>query len=132
MHTLNCYLISSPDGTPVLVGGTPGGDSQPQWNLQVISGLIDAGLDVQAAVEMPRWTVYPGTYPADLGHQYELRIEDRFGSEILAELAAKGHRIVEGGGWTQGGSHELIVRDPETGAIAGGSDPRSEGVALGL
>jgi gamma-glutamyltranspeptidase/glutathione hydrolase len=132
MHTLNCYLISDTDGTPVLVGGTPGGDSQPQWNLQVISGLIDAGLDVQAAVEMPRWTVYPGTYPADHPNPYDLRIENRFGPEILGELAAKGHTIVEGGSWTQGGSHHLIVRDPESGAIAGGADPRSEGVVIGF
>ena len=65
MHTLNCYLIADPDGTPVLVGGTPGGDGQPQWNLQVVSGLIDAGLDVQAAIELPRWTVWPGTDPID-------------------------------------------------------------------
>ena len=34
MHTLNCYLIAEADGTPLIVGGTPGGDSQPQWNLQ--------------------------------------------------------------------------------------------------
>ncbi len=64
MHTLNCYLIADQDGTPVLVGGTPGGDYQPQWNLQTITGLIDGGLDVQAAAEQPRWQFYPATYPA--------------------------------------------------------------------
>src|SRR5690606_31214953 len=93
MHTLNCYLIAAPDGTPLLVGGTPGGDSQPQWNLQVITGLIDGGLDVQAAAEQPRWSVWPGTYPHDLGHPFELRIEDRFGEETLADLARRGHRM---------------------------------------
>jgi gamma-glutamyltranspeptidase len=132
MHTLNCYLIAAADGTPVLVGGTPGGDSQPQWNLQTICALIDAGLDAQAAVEIPRWTVWPGTYPIDVGHPFELRIEDRFGDDVLSELAARGHRVIPGGAWTQGGAVQLIARDPESGALAGGSDPRGEGMALGL
>ena len=132
MHTLNCYLIAAADGTPVLVGGTPGGDSQPQWNLQTICALIDAGFDAQAATEAPRWTVWPGTYPIDLGHPFELRIEDRFDDDDLADLAARGHRVVAGGPWTQGGAVQIIARDPETGALAGGSDPRGEGMALGF
>jgi len=132
MHTLNCYLVGAPDGTPVLVGGTPGGDSQPQWNLQTIGALIDAGLDVQAAAEMPRWSVWPGTYPIDVGNPFELRIEDRYGEETLTDLAQRGHRVVPGAPWSQGGAVQLIARDPETGALAGGSDPRGEGMALGL
>ena len=59
MHTLNCFSIERLDGTPVLVGGTPGGDGQPQWNLAMVSGLIDGKLDVQQATEMPRWTSGP-------------------------------------------------------------------------
>jgi gamma-glutamyltranspeptidase/glutathione hydrolase len=133
MHTLNCYLIAAADGTPVLVGGTPGGDSQPQWNLQTIGALVDAGLDVQAAAEMPRWSVWPGTYPIEVANRpFELRIEDRFGADTLADLAARGHRVVAGGPWTQGGAVQLIARDPDSGALAGGSDPRGEGMAIGL
>jgi len=132
MHTLNCYLIAAPDGTPLIVGGTPGGDSQPQWNLQVITGLIDGGLDVQAAAEQPRWSVWPGTYPHDLGHPFELRIEERFGDSVLADLERRGHRVVRLGPWGSGGAVQLIARDPETGAMAGGSDPRQEGLAIGF
>jgi gamma-glutamyltranspeptidase/glutathione hydrolase len=133
MHTLNCYLIAAPDGTPILVGGTPGGDSQPQWNLQTVCSLVDANLDVQAAAELPRWSVWPGTYPIEVDHRpFELRIEDRFGETTLADLANRGHRTVAGGPWTQGGAVQLIARDPETGALAGGSDPRGEGMALGI
>lgn len=133
MHTLNCYLISAPDGTPILVGGTPGGDSQPQWNLQTVTALIDDGLDVQAAAEMPRWSVWPGTYPIEVDNRpFELRIEDRIGTDTLSALSAKGHKVVPGGPWTQGGAVQLIARDPDSGALAGGSDPRGEGMALGL
>lgn len=132
MHTLNCYLVAAPDGTPILVGGTPGGDSQPQWNLQTLGALIDAGWDVQASAEMPRWSVWPGTYPIEVGNPFELRIEDRFGADTVADLAERGHRVVPGAPWSQGGAVQLIARDPETGALAGGSDPRGEGMALGL
>jgi gamma-glutamyltranspeptidase/glutathione hydrolase len=132
MHTLNCYLIADPDGQPVLVGGTPGGDSQPQWNVQTITGLIDAGLDVQAAIEQPRWMVWPATYPIDVGNPFELQIESRAGAETIKELAALGHKIVNLGPWGAGSSVQVISRDPETGVLAGGSDPHSEGQAIGL
>ena len=132
MHTLHCYLVAAPDGTPLLVGGTPGGDGQPQWNLQVLSALIDARLDVQAAVELPRWTSWPATDPITLPNPYDLRAEDRIDEETLAELARLGHRVVRRGPWAGGGAVQLVARDPQTGVLAGGSDPRAEGLALGF
>ncbi|MGC4191029.1 MAG: gamma-glutamyltransferase [Thermomicrobiales bacterium] len=131
MHTLNCFSIATPDGTPVLVGGTPGGDGQPQWNMQMISALLDRSLDVQAAIEQPRWTSHPGTDPDGVHHPFTLAVEDRFGEEILAELAAKGHTLVNRGAWGGGGSAQMIARDPETGILIGGTDTRVEGTVLG-
>jgi gamma-glutamyltranspeptidase/glutathione hydrolase len=132
MHTLNCYLIADEQGQPVLVGGTPGGDGQPQWNLQAIVGLIDAGLDVQAAVELPRWTSWPGTDPLSIDNPFELRLEDRIDPETIATLASRGHATRTLGGWNGGGSAQIIARDPATGILTGGSDPRVEGLALGF
>ncbi|MGI8474814.1 MAG: gamma-glutamyltransferase [Thermomicrobiales bacterium] len=132
MHTLNCFLIADASGTPVLVGGTPGGDGQPQWNLQMISALIDGGRDVQAAIETPRWTSWPGTDPLSLPNRCELRTEDRCGEPTMADLAARGHRVVRQGAWAGGGAAQLIARDPATGVLAGGSDPRVEGMAAGF
>ena len=132
MHTLNCYLIANEEGTPVLVGGTPGGDYQPQWNLQTITGLIDEGLDVQQASEVPRWQMGPATYPAERGEAFSLTIEDRVGEETLAGLEAMGYPLTRAGAWGAGGSVQVIARDPETGLLAGGSDPRAEGMAIGL
>lgn len=132
MHTLNCYLIANEEGTPVLVGGTPGGDFQPQWNLQTITGLIDEGLDVQQASEVPRWQMGPSTYPAERGEAFSLTIETRVGDEALGELEAMGYPLVRAGAWGAGGSVQVIARDPETGILAGGSDPRAEGMAIGL
>ena len=132
MHTLNCYLIADENDTPVLVGGTPGGDYQPQWNIQTITGLIDGGLDVQAAIEQPRWQFQPATYPAQLGSAFSLTVEDRLGEETIAELETMGYPIERAGMWGAGGSVQVIARDPETGILAGGSDPRAEGMAVGL
>jgi gamma-glutamyltranspeptidase/glutathione hydrolase len=132
MHTLNCYVIADQDGTPVLVGGTPGGDFQPQWNVQTITGLIDGGLDVQAAVEQPRWQLYPATYPAQLGNAFSLTVEDRLGEETIAELEEMGYPVQCIGSWGAGGSVQVIARDPETGVLAGGSDPRAEGMVVAL
>ena len=132
MHTLNCYLVTDPDGTGLIAGGSPGGDGQPQWNLQVLSGVIDGGLDVQAAIEAPRWSIWPGTDPHDLPNPFELRMETRLGEGAIEALRAKGHRIAPTGSWGGSGAAQAIARDPATGVLAGGSDPRVEGLALGF
>jgi gamma-glutamyltranspeptidase/glutathione hydrolase len=132
IHTLNCFLVADPTGRPVLVGGTPGGDGQPQWNLQMLVGMLDAGLDVQAAIEAPRWTVWPGTDPSTLPNPYELRVEDRLGEAALADLERRGHRVRRQGSWGGGGAAQVIARDPATGVLCAGSDPRAEGLALGF
>ena len=132
MHTLNCWLVANAAGVPVMVGGTPGGDGQPQWNLQMLSALIDGGADVQSAVEAPRWSLWPGTDPADRPNPYELRIETRIGAAAMADLSARGHPVRPTGAWAGSGAAQLIARNPETGVLAGGSDPRVEGLALGF
>ena len=131
MHTLNCYLVADEAGEMVVAGGTPGGDGQPQWNLQVLTGLIDAGLDVQAALELPRWTVWPGTDPSTLPNPFQLRAEARLGEDALTGLAERGHRVIRQSDWGGGGAAQAIARDPVTGVLAGGSDPRVEGMAIG-
>jgi gamma-glutamyltranspeptidase len=132
MHTLNCYLMADREGTPILVGGTPGGDNQPQWNLQTITGLIDGGLDVQAAAEQPRWQMGPATYPAERGDPFYMIVEDRLGEKTIGTLEEMGYPVQRAGAWGAGGSVQVIARDPETGRLAGGSDPRAEGLAIGL
>ena len=132
MSTLNCYSVMSPDGEALVVGGTPGGDGQPQWGLQALVGLIDGGLDVQAAIETPRWSNWPGTDPADLPAPYHLKVETRLGEAGLKALEDRGHPVARTGDWGGGGGAQIIARDLATGVLAGGSDPRVEGLALGL
>jgi gamma-glutamyltranspeptidase/glutathione hydrolase len=128
MHTLNCYMVFK-DGRPWLVGGTPGGDFQPQGNAQIITDLIDFGLEPQEAVEAPRWWSFPGTDPDTIESPFEVRVEPGMPEETLQGLRAKGHRVVT---YSEGISHgvvQLIMFDHERGIKIGASDPRGDGHA---
>lgn len=132
MHTLNCYLVADAQDRAVLVGGTPGGDGQPQWNLQNLVAMLDAGMDVQAAIDAPRWTSWPGTDPISIDNPFQLRVEERFSPEVTTELERRGHHVIRVGPWDGSGSVQIIARDPDSGIMIGGSDPRVEGTVLGF
>jgi len=131
MHTLNCYMATQ-DGQPVIIGGSPGGDHQPQCGLQLLTNLIDFGMDPQAAVEAPRWWSFPGTDPATVDRDMELRVEAEMPEATVRGLEALGHRVV----WRQPGVYDgkvqLIMRNPQSGVLRGASDPRGDGHAAGL
>jgi len=155
MHTLNVYLVTRPDaaaggtapkdpgtggdgpghgtddGELVLVGNTPGGDGQPQWNLQALVNVLDFGLDAYRALAAPRWTSFPGTDPIDLSAPLELRLESRFPPETAAVLQRKGHVIRGVGPWAAGGS-AMLIRKLDDGVYEGAADPRDGGQALGI
>jgi gamma-glutamyltranspeptidase/glutathione hydrolase len=125
-HTLipSMYLVG---GRPRLVYGTMGGEGQPQTQAALVTRLIDRGLGPQAAVEAPRWL---------LGRTWgettrALRLEDRFGADVIAALQARGHdaRAVEA--WSDLMGHAQVIELRDDG-LRGGSDPRADGAAIGL
>ena len=130
MHTLNCYLITS-DGKPVVVGGTPGGDQQPQWNMQTIVNLVDFDLNVQEAAEAPRWYSFPGTDPETIENRFVVRAELGISDEALAGLTGRGHRVERLDRWAAGGGVQLIAFDHQRKILLGGADPRAAGAAIG-
>jgi gamma-glutamyltranspeptidase/glutathione hydrolase len=131
MHTLNAYLICR-DGQPWLVGGTPGGDQQTQWNAQMITSVVDHGMPLQEAVEAPRWYSYPGTDPASLDKPHVVKVDERVPEAARRALAALGHSIETVRAWGGGGAVQLIEFDRARGVLRGASDPRPGGLALGL
>lgn len=131
MHTLNCYLVTK-DQVPVIIGGTPGGDFQPQCGIQILTNLIDFGMDPQAAVEAPRWWSFPGTDPATVGRSMELRVEAEMPEATVQGLEALGHHVVRRRPGVYDGKVQVIVRQPERGTLMGASDPRGDGAALAL
>jgi gamma-glutamyltranspeptidase/glutathione hydrolase len=131
LHTLNAWIVTDSSGRLRHVGNTPGGDGQVQWNMQLISHLLDHGKDPQQAVDAPRFTVYPGSDSDVLDHPEELRCESRVGQEVLDRLRHRGHDVRSEGPWGAGGSAIVISVDHEHGTLWGGADSRQEGVALG-
>jgi len=127
MHTLNAWIVSDQSGRPILIGNTPGGDGQVQWNVQVLSHLLDYGVDPQQAVDAPRFTVFPGS-DADVANALdEVRCESRLEREAVDALRRAGHRVVLQGPWDGGGSAQVIAVDPSTGQLNGASDSRFDG-----
>lgn len=127
LHTLIPSLALR-DGRPAVVFGCMGGDGQPQTHLQVYTALLRFGLNIQAAIEMPRW-VHAVERP---GEGEALHMESRFPERTMAELRRLGHRVVEIGPWDAAAGHaQGIVVDVENGVLHGGADPRAEGAALG-
>ncbi|MDP9267423.1 MAG: gamma-glutamyltransferase [Acidobacteriota bacterium] len=109
------------DGKLFLVLGTPGGPRIISTVANILMGVIDHSLDVQQAVTAPRFH-----------HQWtpdEVRIERYgFSPDTLRLLAARGHKLLIKGYWSDG---ECIMIDPKSGELLGATDPRGNGRALG-
>ncbi|MFN8481723.1 MAG: gamma-glutamyltransferase [Anaerolineae bacterium] len=112
------------DDRPWLSFGVMGGFMQPQGHVQVLTNIADFGMDPQAALDAPRWSVEPTTG--------DLTLESGLGG-LADALAAMGHRVAvagpdEGG---QFGGGQVILIDPATNMLHAGSDPRKDGCAVG-
>ncbi len=126
-HTLTPFMVLR-RGRPVLIAGTMGGEGQPQTLAALATRVLDFGLDVQAAVEAPRW-LYGRTWGT---MTRALSLEGRFDPRVAAELMERGHdvRVVEP--WSDTMGHAQAIRlDPDSGLLVGGGDPRADGPALG-
>ena len=126
MNTIQAWMVLDDDG-PVLLGGTPGGDRQPSWNVQLITSVLDHGANVQAAVDAPRWNHFPGADPVTQGLPYELRLDAGFDEPAAAELAARGHNVRRTPDDIVTGAAQLIALDHKTGLRSGGTDRRCDG-----
>ena len=92
------------DGRPWLGFGTPGGDQQDQWSLTFLLSLIHRGHGLQQAVDAPMFhsTHFPSSFYPRESHPGTVRIEDRAGEQLIAELRERGHRVEPTGPWTLG------------------------------
>jgi gamma-glutamyltranspeptidase/glutathione hydrolase len=128
LHTL-IASIAKRDDKLWSVLGCMGADGQPQIQLQLYSAMIDFGLDIQEAIELPRFL--SGRF--SLGEARDtLHLEDRFPDETISALERRGHIIDRWGAWHEMAGHAHgITLDPQSGILGGGSDPRSDGAAIG-
>lgn len=129
--TLINYIVSK-NGTPLMTIGCPGGDHQAQANTQLILNSLVFGMNPQEAVEAPRFateSVTDSFYP----HSYypnRISLEDGFPSDMPDSLRGKGHgEIVHAG--TCGMGATVSRRNPDTGVLSTGGDPRRACYAIG-
>ena len=128
LHTL-IASIAFRQGRLWGVVGCMGADGQPQIHAQTYVSMIDHGLDIQQAVESPRWL--SGRF--GLGESRDtLHVESRFPAATIDELERRGHLVDRWGPWNElaGHAHGITI-DPYSGIRMGGSDPRSDGAAIG-
>jgi gamma-glutamyltranspeptidase/glutathione hydrolase len=121
------------DGEPVLACGTPGGDQQDQWQSLFLLRHVVGGAAIQEAIDAPMFhtTSFPGSFWPRLVEPGVVVAEDRLGAEVLDGLRARGHRVVAQGPWSLGRMC-AVARDPRTGLLSAGANPRGmQGYAVG-
>ena len=128
-HTIIPAMLTRPDGSLVGPFGVMGAWNQPQGHVQAVINLVDRGMDPQSAIDEPRFSIYDD--PPN-GHIW---VEDTIPEGTISALARLGHPVRPASGALRTrvvGRGQIIVRDPETGVLWGGSDPRGDGCAIGL
>jgi len=108
-------------GKPLIAFGFVGGDVQPQAQVQFLCNVVDFGMNLQDALDAPRWC-YQGTGAS-------IALESAISRETWQALSGRGHEIIGSGGFFGGGQALLI--HPEYGTFQGGSDSRRDGCAIG-
>ncbi len=117
-HTLNPVIVFK-DGRPYLAIGCVGGHQQTQALQQVLVAQVDDALNIQEAIEAPRWA---------LAEDGTLHVEGELQGAVSG-LEARGHRVVVGQ-VNFGGCHAVLI-DPVTHALFGATEPRLSGAAIG-
>ncbi len=132
-HTIIPGFVTK-DGRPWATFGVMGGDMQPQGHLQVLTNMIDFGMDVQEAGDAPRFRHFGSSTPTGIPAEGAGRValESGIDPEVRSHLEAMGHEIVESPGAFGGYQAIRIVEDSDGGfVLIGGSDPRKDGNAMG-
>ncbi len=120
LHTIIPGMITKDDRT-VMSFGVMGGQYQSMGHMQFLTAFFDYGMDIQEAMDRPRFMVNP--------FDGSVEMEGTVPKEIRDELKRRGHRIVPSPK-PIGGSQAIWI-DWEEGVLTGGSEPRKDGAAMG-
>jgi gamma-glutamyltranspeptidase / glutathione hydrolase len=116
------------------VFGVMGGFMQPQGQFQVLINMAVMNMSPQQALDMPRWCLAGPNEAEGMPEQGGVVLmEEGWPEDVLSELRERGHRLARLDGFSRGrfGGGQIIRRDPATGVLTGGSDPRKDGCAVG-
>lgn len=125
--------IALKDGKPLLAFGTPGGDVQIQAMIQVFINAFGFGMDIQKAVEAPRFATYnfPSSFAPHAYYPGLVMLEESIADDAAETLAVRGRNVERwaDGTWKAGGV--LAVKREDDGTLTAGADPRRAGFAAG-
>jgi len=127
--TLQSTLVIK-DGLPYAILGSPGGDDQVMRTMQTLINMIDFGMNIQQAIEAPRWSSrsfpaspFPHTmYPGDMS------VESRIPEATREALVGKGQKLRVTPPWSLGSNGGIVI-DASTGVLSAGADPRVDAYA---
>ena len=119
-HTIIPGFITK-DNQAVGPFGVMGGYMQPQGHVQVVTAMLEDQLNPQAALDMPRWKWTKGK---------TIEVEADFPNHLALALARRGHEIVKVADSISFGRGQIILRDPKSGVLQGGTEPRTDGAVL--
>ncbi len=119
------------DGEPFMAFGLMGGDMQPQGHVQVLTNMIDFGMNVQDAGDAARWRHYGNAEPTGESSQGigTVEMESGFDPAVKAELAKRGYKIVPGTGAF--GGYQAIMFDAKQHVYWGATEMRKDGEVIG-
>jgi gamma-glutamyltranspeptidase/glutathione hydrolase len=129
-HTIIPAFVMK-DGAPFLAFGVMGGDMQPQGHVQILTNIIDFGMNVQEAGDAARWyhsgnTEVTGQPSNGIG---SVELESGFTPAVKEELARRGYTIDPSTGAF--GGYQAIQFDAKTHVYWGASEMRKDGAAIG-
>ena len=122
-HTI-IPALATRDGELYLCYGVMGGFMQPQGHLQVITNMVDFGMEPQQALNALRFQVIGDT----------TLVEEGLDAAVYQKLQQMGHHLqtVSGHARVGMGGGQVIQRNPATGVLWAGSEPRKDGCAIGF
>ena len=128
--TLQSTLVMK-DNQPFMILGSPGGDDQIFRTMQTLLNVVDFGMNVQEAIEAPRWSTrsFPASPFPHTMYPGEMSVEARVPQGVRDALISRGHKLTVSGPWTMG-SLAAIAVDSKTGVLSAGTDPRVDAYAI--
>ncbi|MDH5434346.1 MAG: gamma-glutamyltransferase family protein, partial [Gammaproteobacteria bacterium] len=132
-HTIIPAFVMK-DGKPFISFGLMGGAMQPQGHVQIITNIIDFGMGLQEAGDVPRWQHSGSTEPTEENSKYitnggEVAIESGIPYQVIQGLQLRGHKVTfDLGGY---GGYQAIMYDAKNKVYYGASESRKDGQAAG-
>jgi gamma-glutamyltranspeptidase/glutathione hydrolase len=120
------------DGAPYMAFGTPGGDTQDQWSLNMFLNHAVLDMNLQEAIDAPNFHTnhFASSFYPRVANPGQIEVESRVGSDVTKELERRGHEVVVAEPWSLGRLC-AVAREPD-GLLKAGANPRGmQGYAVG-